>query len=156
MMSKKNKLMSLVMAGIIAGSTFIPLAPVYAATQTVNGMNIDVNYDPFNDKIKKDEETAKVDESKMTFSQRMALKKQKEEFTITQNSVVPGHIYIPKRTAMEVQLMDRLDCKKVQKYQAVDFKTVENLIINGVVVIPAGSIGKGYVYEVQKPGGFGR
>ena len=156
MMSKKNKLMSLVMAGIIAGSTFIPLAPVYAATQTVNGMNIDVNYDPFNDKIKKDEETAKVDESKMTFSQRMALKIQKEEVIITQNSVVPGHIYIPKRTAMEVQLMDRLDCKKVQKYQAVDYKTVENLIINGVVVIPAGTIGKGYVYEVQKPGGFGR
>ena len=156
MMSKKNKLMSLLMAGIIAGSTFLPLAPVYAATQTVNGMNIDVNYDPFKDEIKKDEEAAKVEESKMTFSQRMALKKQQEEVTITQSSVLPGHIYIPKRTALEVQLMDRMDCKRVQKYQPVDFKTVENLIINGVVVIPAGTIGKGYVYEVQKPGGFGR
>ena len=156
MMSKKNKLMSLLMAGIIAGSTFLPLAPVYAATQTVNGMNIDINYDPFKDEIKKDEEAAKVDESKMTFSQRMALKKQQEEVTITQSSVLPGHIYIPKRTALEVQLMDRMDCKRVQKYQPVDFKTVENLIINGVVVIPAGTIGKGYVYEVQKPGGFGR
>ena len=156
MISKKNKLMSLVMATVIAGSTFLPLAPVYAGTQTVNGMNIDVNYDPFTDEIKKDEDASKVDESKMTFSQRMALKKKQEEVTISQSSVVPGHIYIPKRTAMEVQLMDRLDCKKVQKYQAVDFKTVENLIINGVVVIPAGSIGKGYVYEVQKPGGFGR
>ena len=156
MMSKKNKLMSLLMAGIIAGSTFLPLTPVYAATQTVNGMNIDVNYDPFKDEIKKDEEAAKVDESKMTFSQRMALKKQQEEVTITQSSVLPGHIYIPKRTALEVQLMDRMDCKRVQKYQPVDFKTVENLIINGVVVIPAGTIGKGYVYEVQKPGGFGR
>ena len=156
MMSKKNKLMSLLMAGIIAGSTFLPLAPVYAANQTVNGMNIDVNYDPFKDEIKKDEEAAKVDESKMTFSQRMALKKQQEEVTIAQSSVIPGHIYIPKRTALEVQLMDRMDCKRVQKYQPVDFKTVENLIINGVVVIPAGTIGKGYVYEVQKPGGFGR
>ena len=156
MISKKNKLMSLVMATVIAGSTFLPLAPVYAGTQTVNGMNIDVNYDPFTDEIKKDEDASKVDESKMTFSQRMALKKKQEEVTISQSSVVPGNIYIPKRTAMEVQLMDRLDCKKVQKYQAVDFKTVENLIINGVVVIPAGSIGKGYVYEVQKPGGFGR
>ena len=156
MMSKKNKLMSLLMAGIIAGSTFLPMASVYAATQTVNGMNIDVNYDPFKDEIKKDEEAAKVDESKMTFSQRMALKKQQEEVTITQSSVLPGHIYIPKRTALEVQLMDRMDCKRVQKYQPVDFKTVENLIINGVVVIPAGTIGKGYVYEVQKPGGFGR
>ena len=156
MMSKKNKLMSLLMAGIIAGSTFLPIAPVYAATQTVNGMNIDVNYDPFKDEIKKDEEAAKVDDSKMTISQRMEIKKQQEEVTIAQSSVIPGHIYIPKRTAMEVQLMDRMDCKKVQKYQAVDFKTVENLIINGVVVIPAGTIGKGYVYEVQKPGGFGR
>ena len=156
MMSKKNKLMSLLMAGIIAGSTFLPLAPVYAAIQTVNGMTIDVNYDPFKDEIKKDEEAAKVDESKMTFSQRMALKKQQEEVIITQRSVLPGHIYIPKRTALEVQLMDRMDCKRVQKYQPVDFKTVENLIINGVVVIPAGTIGKGYVYEVQKPGGFGR
>ena len=156
MMSKKNKLMSLLMAGIIAGSTFLPMASAYAATQTVNGMNIDVNYDPFKDEIKKDEEAAKVDESKMTFSQRMALKKQQEEVTITQSSVLPGHIYIPKRTALEVQLMDRMDCKRVQKYQSVDFKTVENLIINGVVVIPAGTIGKGYVYEVQKPGGFGR
>ena len=156
MMSKKNKLMSLLMAGIIAGSTFMPMASAYAATQTVNGMNIDVNYDPFKDEIKKDEEAAKVDESKMTFSQRMALKKQQEEVTITQSSVLPGHIYIPKRTALEVQLMDRMDCKRVQKYQPVDFKTVENLIINGVVVIPAGTIGKGYVYEVQKPGGFGR
>ena len=156
MMSKKNKLMSLLMAGIIAGSTFLPMASVYAATQTVNGMNIDVNYDPFKDEIKKDEEAAKVDESKMTFSQRMALKKQQEEVIITQSSVLPGHIYIPKRTALEVQLMDRMDCKRVQKYQPVDFKTVENLIINGVVVIPAGTIGKGYVYEVQKPGGFGR
>ena len=62
MMSKKNKLMSLLMAGIIAGSTFLPLAPVYAATKTVNGMNIDLNYDPFKDEIKKDEEAAKVDE----------------------------------------------------------------------------------------------
>ena len=44
MMYKKNKLMSLVMAAIIAGSTFMPLAPVYAGTQTVNGMNIDLTY----------------------------------------------------------------------------------------------------------------
>lgn len=49
-----------------------------------------------------------------------------------------------------------MDCKKAKKYQSVDFRTTENLIINDVIVIPAGTIGKGYVYEVQKPGGFGR
>lgn len=155
-MSEKNKIMSLLMAGLIAGTTFVPLAPVYAATQNVNGMNIDLNYDPFKDEVKKGEDVAKADKKQLTFSQRLALKKKQQEMSITTNGVLPGHIYIPKRTALEVQLMDRMDCKRVQKYQSVDFKTVENLIINGVVVIPAGTIGKGYVYEVQKPGGFGR
>ena len=156
MMLKKVKIMSLLLSGIIVSSTLLPLASVYAATQTVNSMNIDVNYDPFKDEIKNDKDTVQADESKMTFSQRMKLKEKQNKVTITQTSVVPGHVYIPKRTALEVQLIDRMDCKKVQKYQVVDFKTVENLIINDVVVIPAGTVGKGYVYEVQKPGGFGR
>lgn len=155
-MMKKSKLMSLVLAGLIASTTFMPMASVYAATQTVNGMNIDTNYDPFKDAMKDEEPQEKVDDSNLTFSQRMNLKQKKEEVVIAQTSVLPGHIYLPKRTALEVQLIDRLDCKKVQKYQPVDFKMKENLIINNVVVIPAGTIGKGYVYEVQKPGGFGR
>lgn len=157
MLSKKSKVLSFVCAGLVFGSSFLPLTSVYAATQTVNGMNIDVNYDPFNDEEKAADKTEKVNEEQMTFSQRMALKeKQNQEMVVNTSSVVPGHVYIPKRTALEVQLLDRLDCKKVQKYQPVDFKTSENLIVNGVVVIPAGTIGKGYVYEVQKPGGFGR
>lgn len=46
--------------------------------------------------------------------------------------------------------------KKLKKNQLVEFKMVENLIINGVIVIPKDTIGIGYVYEVQKAGGFGR
>lgn len=157
MLFNKNRIMSLLCASLIMSSSFLPLTSVYAATQTVNGMNIDVNYDPFNDEVKTEEKAVKVSEEQMTFSQRLALEKEKnQEVVINTTGVVPGHVYIPKRTALEVQLMDRLDCKKVKKYQPVDFKTSENLIVNGVVVIPAGTIGKGYVYEVQKPGGFGR
>lgn len=157
MLSKKNKIMSLLCASLIISSSFSPLASVYASTQTVNGMNIDVNYDPFNDEVKSEEKTEQVNEDQMTFSQRMKLKQnQNQEVVINASTVIPGHVYIPKRTALDVELLDRLDCKKVKKYQPVDFKTSENLIVNGVVVIPAGTIGKGYVYEVQKPGGFGR
>ena len=155
-MLKKNSLMALACAGLVLGSSFLSLAPVYASTQTVNGMNIDVNYDPFNDEMKNEVKEDKTQEENLTFSQRLALKEKQDKVVVNTSGVIPGHVYIPKSTALEVQLIDRLDCKKVKKYQPVDFKTSENLIVNGVVVIPAGTIGKGYVYEVQKPGGFGR
>lgn len=64
--------------------------------------------------------------------------------------------YIPARTKIKVALLDRLDSKKSVKNQIVEFKTIENLIINGVVVIPEGTIGRGQIYDIQKPGGFGR
>lgn len=69
---------------------------------------------------------------------------------------MPGHIYIPKKTMLNVELIEPASSKTHKKNQQVEFKTTENLIINGVVVIPKGTIGMGYVYEVQKAGGFGR
>lgn len=148
-MLNKNKVISLLCSFLILGNTYLPMAQVYAEDFS-NG--IDVNYDPFKDEIKT-ETAEKQEESEQTFSQRIA---QKRAAYVESNSVAPGHLYIPKGTALTVELLDRMDCKKVKKYQPVEFKTVENLIINGVVVIPAGTIGKGYVYEVQKPGAFGR
>ena len=67
-----------------------------------------------------------------------------------------GHIYIPKGTKLNVELLEMATSKKLKKNQLVEFKMVENLIINGVIVIPKDTIGIGYVYEVQKAGGFGR
>ena len=67
-----------------------------------------------------------------------------------------GHIYIPKKTMLNVELIEPANSKTHKKNQQVEFKTTENLIINGVVVIPKGTVGMGYVYEVQKAGGFGR
>lgn len=71
-------------------------------------------------------------------------------------SVENGHIYIPKGTKLNVELLEMATSKKLKKNQLVEFKMVENLIINGVIVIPKDTIGIGYVYEVQKAGGFGR
>ena len=63
---------------------------------------------------------------------------------------------IPKKTMLNVELIEPANSKTHKKNQQVEFKTTENLIINGVVVIPKGTVGMGYVYEVQKAGGFGR
>ncbi len=84
----------------------------------------------------------------------------KQEQAATQKlaipNVLPGHIYIPKQMMLNVELIEAANSKTLKKNQQVEFRTTENLIINGVVVIPKGTVGMGYVYEVQKAGGFGR
>lgn len=126
--------------------------PVAFATNTTE-------YDPFADE---DAQVEVVDESQLTFKQRLELKKQEEakktnktNKTVIDN-VLPGHIYIPKKTLLNVELVEAANSKTHKKNQQVEFRTTENLIINGVVVIPKGTIGIGYVFEAQKAGGFGR
>lgn len=160
----KTKLATSVLCLSLAfGINCMQSSSAYAAEQIINGMSIDVNYDPFNDCIKstETEEVKPADTTKLTFSQKMASKEKEANAkspanVITTTGVIPGNIYIPKRTALNVELLDKADCKKLKKYQNIEFKTTENLIINDVVVIPSGTVGKGYVYDVQKPGGFGR
>lgn len=163
LLKKSTALNALACASFLISSCLVFNTSVYAAEQIINGLSIDVDYDPFTDgpKAITKEETAPKDTSKLTFSQKQALKAKEDNkantnLKVTTTDVIPGHIYIPKRTALNVELVDRMDCKKVKKFQTVEFRTTENLIINDVVVIPARTIGKGYVYEVQKPGGFGR
>lgn len=119
-------------------------------------VNVDEKYDPF---AEEEEPVKEVDTSKLTFKERMALQA-KQEQAATQKlaitNVLPGHIYIPKQTMLNVELIEAANSKTLKKNQQVEFRTTENLIINGVVVIPKGTVGMGYVYEVQKAGGFGR
>ena len=111
------------------------------------------SYDPF-----ADEETTKEPEN-LTMKQRVA-KIMEEEKNKNKKQIIEGvengHIYIPKGTKLNVELLEMATSKKLKKNQLVEFKMVENLIINGVIVIPKDTIGIGYVYEVQKAGGFGR
>lgn len=105
-----------------------------------------------------DEETTKEPEN-LTMKQRVA-KIMEEEKNKNKKQIIEGvengHIYIPKGTKLNVELLEMATSKKLKKNQLVEFKMVENLIINGVIVIPKDTIGIGYVYEVQKAGGFGR
>lgn len=127
-----------------------------ACAANYNAAHEAADYDPFADE---EAQPVKIDESQLTFKQRLELKKQEEEkqaARISISKVLPGHIYIPKKTLLNVELVEAANSKTHKKNQQVEFRTTENLIINGVVVIPKGTVGMGYVYEVQKAGGFGR
>ncbi len=138
---------------IMANGLSLPMA--YAAPSS-SYVNVDEKYDPF---AEEEMPAKEADPSKLTFKERLALQKKEEQAAaqkVTIANVMPGHIYIPKKTMLNVELIEPANSKTHKKNQQVEFKTTENLIINGVVVIPKGTIGMGYVYEVQKAGGFGR
>lgn len=138
---------------MMANALSLPMA--YAAPSS-SYVNVDEKYDPF---AEEEMPAKEADPSKLTFKERLALQKKEEQAAaqkVTIANVLPGHIYIPKKTMLNVELIEPANSKTHKKNQQVEFKTTENLIINGVVVIPKGTIGMGYVYEVQKAGGFGR
>ena len=109
-------------------------------------------YNPFAEDVEKDDST-------LSMSEKLA-KIQKEEQQkangITIDGVLPGHVYIPKKTMLKVELTHDITSKTAQKNQNVEIKLVDNLIVNNVVVIPKGTLGQAYVYDVRKAGGFGR
>ena len=138
---------------MMANGLSLPMA--YAAPSS-RYVSVDEKYDPF---AEEEMPAKEADPSKLTFKERLALQKKEEQAAaqkVTIANVMPGHIYIPKKTMLNVELIEPANSKTHKKNQQVEFKTTENLIINGVVVIPKGTIGMGYVYEVQKAGGFGR
>lgn len=138
---------------MMANGLSLPMA--YAAPSS-RYVSVDEKYDPF---AEEEMPAKEADPSKLTFKERLALQKKEEQAAaqkVTIANVLPGHIYIPKKTMLNVELIEPANSKTHKKNQQVEFKTTENLIINGVVVIPKGTVGMGYVYEVQKAGGFGR
>ena len=138
---------------MMANGLSLPMA--YAAPSS-SYVNVDEKYDPF---AEEEMPAKEADPSKLTFKERLALQEKEEQAAaqkVTIANVMPGHIYIPKKTMLNVELIEPANSKTHKKNQQVEFKTTENLIINGVVVIPKGTVGMGYVYEVQKAGGFGR
>ncbi len=72
------------------------------------------------------------------------------------SNVVEGNAYIPKGTVLQVELRKEISSKKSKVGDTIPFKLVENLIINDVIVAPAGSEVKGIITISRKAGGFGR
>ncbi|MBP2638650.1 MAG: hypothetical protein H6Q72_4557 [Firmicutes bacterium] len=70
--------------------------------------------------------------------------------------VLPGHVYIPRGTTFEVELVEAASSKTNVKGQEIAIRMVDSLIINNVTIIPKDMIGEAIVSDAQKAGGFGR
>lgn len=144
---KKSSAVLMICTSMLCNTMFLNVV----AAQEITRSNMNA-YDPF-----ADDEV--VVEDNLTMKERLAKIKEEERQKIsgsTIDGVLPGHVYIPKGTKLKVELVNAANSKTHKKNQEVDIKIIDNLIVNGVVVIPKDTLGKAYVYEAQKAGGFGR
>ena len=78
------------------------------------------------------------------------------EGKVTVSGVKPGHLYIPRDTEIELQLIDPISSKKNKEGNTFRLKTVDNVIINDVVIIPKDQEVSGVVLKAHGNGMFGR
>lgn len=72
------------------------------------------------------------------------------------SKIPKNHVYIPAETVLEVELVQTISSKTHKTGDAIELKTLDNLIINDVVVIPRGSAVSGLITKSRKSGMLGR
>jgi excisionase family DNA binding protein len=76
--------------------------------------------------------------------------------TPTVSTVAAGNVYIPKGTMIKCETITPVNSGVNNVGDRVSFKTVQSLVINGVVVIPAGTAGEAIVKSVKRAGAWGK
>lgn len=66
------------------------------------------------------------------------------------------HAYIPGKTRIVLALLNTIDSKSAHTGDIINFKTLDNVKINGVIVIPAGTITNGKITKAVSAGSFGK
>lgn len=84
------------------------------------------------------------------------LKSGENTATVKTSSVVARHAYIPKDTNINLELIDPISSKRSKEGNTFRLKTIENLLINDVVVIPANQEVLGTITKARKNGMLGR
>ena len=125
-------------------------SPAFAKGTIERTNNIEANYNPFAD------DEAVVDDHNLSMSEKISLIQKEQTQSTKIENVQDGHVYIPKKTQLKVELVNPITSKTAQTGEDVSIKLVDNLIVNNVVVIPKDTIGKAYVYKARSAGGFGR
>lgn len=95
----------------------------------------------------------------MTMAERVAaakIERDNANLGITISGVQSGHVYIPRGTTFDVELVNAANSKTNKTGQVVEIRMVDNLMINGVVIISKDTIGEATITEARKAGGFGR
>lgn len=89
-----------------------------------------------------------------TFKKFVPLTQRMEKLKVS--TIPKGEAYIPKDTTINVELTSAISSKTSHKGDIVPLKTSSNLVINDVVVIPAGTKVNGVITVARKNGMFGR
>lgn len=79
-----------------------------------------------------------------------------EEPAIMVNGIQRNHVYIPEYTVLQCELITPASSKTNKVNDILTFKTSENLAINGVIVVPRGTIGQAIVTKASRAGMFGQ
>jgi hypothetical protein len=66
------------------------------------------------------------------------------------------HAYIPRKTTIELALLNTIDSKTAHTGDILNFKTLDNVKINGVIVIPEGTIANGKITKAVSAGSFSK
>ena len=72
------------------------------------------------------------------------------------SSVLSGNAYIPRGTVLQVELVRDISSKTAKRGDSVPLRLVDNLIVNDVIVAPAGSRVRGVITKARRSGGLGR
>lgn len=73
---------------------------------------------------------------------------------ITSKAQEKQEIVIKAGTVVPLEAISNIKASQVHEGQAIDFKVSRDILVNKVVVIPAGTIAKGIVYEAKRSAWF--
>ena len=81
----------------------------------------------------------------------------KRELKPVKRKFIPeGNAYIPKGTKLTLEFAKRVSSKTARKGAPIPIVTAEDVFVNGVLVIPAGTRIKGFFTVARKAGNMGR
>ena len=142
-----NKGLSICISLTLCLSTFV--CPLLYTTPAIAGKA------PQLQEVKKKNTSETQNAEKKTMSQRV--EEAMAGNSDTKVSKIPaGEAYIPSGTELTVEIVEELNSKKTKTHEVVPLKLAENLIINDVIVIPAGTTVEGHITKARGSGLFGR
>lgn len=67
-----------------------------------------------------------------------------------------GEVILPQGTAIQLRLLDRLSTKITQKGETFDLEVIEDVVAEGAIIVPAGTLAVGEVTRSDAKGAFGK
>ena len=98
------------------------------------------------------EKTTNTSQNSMTMRQKLEASKN----SIVVSKIQKGEAYIPGGTELTVEVVDEITSKKSKTGEFIKLKLLDNVIINDVIVIPAGASVDGHITKAKGSGMFGR